>query len=178
MYDDFLALLGYKTNPSQCYLQGNTHHIEIELRQQIAVCPQCGALLPEGSSGYWRSFTDLPQSGKYVKIDLYVPKRYCTFCEVSHRDPLPGLSTSHRATQRTIKRIHEYFESRQSDVWIAYEVGISLRTVRRIRREWGETKDASRELLCPEYLSFDEIYPESGEKKKEEEAILSHRRCR
>jgi transposase len=165
MYDDFLALLGYKTNPSQCYLQGNTHHIEIELRQQIAVCPQCGALLPEGS-GYWRSFTDLPQSGKYVKIDLFVPKRYCTFCKVSHRDPLPGLSTSHRATQRTIKRIHEYFESRQSDVWIAYEIGISLRTVRRIRREWGETKDASRELLCPEYLSFDEIYPESGEKKK------------
>lgn len=165
MYDDFLDLPGYTTNPAQCHFSGNTHHIEIELNEQIAVCPRCGALLPE-SGGYWRCFTDLPQTGKYVKVHLFVPRRYCTFCKVSHRDPLPGLSTKHYATQRTIKRTYEYLGSRQSDVWIAFEIGISLRTVRRIRREWQENQDASRVIICPEYLSFDEIYPESGEKKK------------
>ncbi len=97
MYDDFLGLPRYTTNPSQCYFYGNTHHIEIELSEQIAVCPQCGVLLPE-SGGYWRCFTDLPQSGKYVKVHMFVPRRYCTFCKVSHRDPLPGLSTNHYAT--------------------------------------------------------------------------------
>ncbi len=41
-----------------------------------------------------------------------------------------------------------------------------MRTVRRIRREWEQARDQSRDLICAEYLSFDEIYPESGEKKK------------
>lgn len=165
MYDDFLDLPGYTTLPSQCYSMGKVHHIDVKLDEQIVICPKCGALLPE-SGGYWRAFTDLPRSEKYVKVHVFAPRRYCSFCKVSRSDSLPGLSLNHLATQRVIDRVYEYLDARQADVWVAFEVGMSLKTVRRIRREWQESNDESRELICPEYLSFDDIYPESGEKKK------------
>lgn len=102
-------------------------------------------------------------------VHLKFPRRYCPFCKEAHPDHLPGLSLRYRVSRRLVEYVYERFGVRQTDVWLAYETGLDLATVRKIRMDWERKMERERELTCPEFLGIDEIYLDSPKKTIEME---------
>ena len=164
VYKDFLALDGYRTVPSKCYGTDVSHCVEARLIRKQGICLRRGVSLPMGRVCEELTFTDVPRGGKPVIVHVVFPRRYCPFCKEPHSDHLPGLSLRYRVSLRLIEYVFKRLGLRQTDVWIAFETGLDLKIVRRIRMDWERKMERARDLISPEFLGIDEIYLDSPKK--------------
>lgn len=161
MYEDFLALDGYAVIPQGCTETDTAILIKARLLDVPTQCAESGGVLLRNGS-YSRTFTDIPRGAKSVKVQVDVPRLYCSECSGTHGVKLPGLDLCHNLTLRLIAYMHHQFEARMPLVQVTRLTGVSTRTVARIYQEWVATQEAVRIAWVPQYMGLDEIRVAGG----------------
>lgn len=123
-------LPGYQVNLE--FAEDGVQHFLVTCATTADVCPKCGVierLYRHGTDDV--SFRDIPSFGKQVEITVRVQRWRCRECGTTANQPLPGMDSRRRMTERCIewiadRGIVETFSS------VARHVGVDEKTVRNI----------------------------------------------
>jgi transposase len=111
---------------------GAVQHFRVSCATTVDACPKCGVidrLYRHGTDDV--TFRDIPSFGKQIEITVHIQRYRCRECGTTANQPLPGMDSRRRMTERCIewitdRGITDTFSS------VARHVGVDEKTVRNI----------------------------------------------
>lgn len=102
-------------------------------------------------------YRDLTMHGKHVGLWFERQRYKCKACDRTLYQPLPGISDTHRMTERLVQYIEKNATER-TFASLSKEVGLNETTVRNIFRAYAERELAKVKPVTPKWLGLDELY--------------------
>jgi transposase len=151
---DILDLKGWTVHSkTQC---GGEYVIDAEYTIQPANCPKCGVVDTPYKHGVKPiKYRDSPIRGSAVVILANVQRYRCKHCKETFLQPLGGIQSDMRMTQRCV----EYIQTqclRDTFVRIAEHIGCDDKTVRALAADYIAAMNTRYKAWLPEWLGIDE----------------------
>lgn len=132
--------------------------IAAQYAKQPDSCPLCGVvgeLYRHGPRAI--TFLDSPVRGRPASITARVQRYKCRDCSGTFLQPLEGMDTERRMTQRCLAYIQQQ-SLRDTFQRVSEHLGCDEKTVRNVANEYIEVKDEDYKPYLPEWIGLDETH--------------------
>lgn len=105
--------------------------IGLETESRSVACPACGSASVVGYGKMTWRIRDLPIEKKSVFLEIRRRRLRCRDCLVTFNEPVPNISSNHRATTRLVQRVWK-LALRQPFTALSLTFGMDEKTIRNI----------------------------------------------